>query len=502
MGETDDQVLRLRLEALKTNLEQVRDIKASVASRRKEIHDLLPVFDAQEGIQEIAELLRGTLEMCRKWAEQISHAEAVPRTVAERLHSRLKEAEQDAGTIAANADTSARIIKAMGRRWSSIPSDSFDRHIDEIFAHQAKVLIDQIDSLRNKEPSEAWQTYRTTLRGKSEDLFSEYVEFLGGLALRDTGLGGLPLTPAQPGEPEFDPDVYHMADDLIKNIYVIGGADLWHSMAIPARRDAAARTLARMIRLGFPEWTVWAVPLGAFEFGRVVVDVNNIVGSYGRKHGGVDRGMDIAMADAFATFAMGPSYAFANIHLRLEPGPDNPDSGDVGESTGDDEKRTQSPVSDPERAYVVFRMLRLMDAGEIYAQVVGELEGRWRAALRQVGADYTLSSEAEARLDKWTTYMWDFLSQKPSSVMYRPVRYEAATQWELLIDLAKPDKLAQWQLKPGEEDVRDILNVAWLQRLQEDSPAPRELAKAALKLWRRDLDGRSTRGGSPIMKGA
>jgi DNA repair ATPase RecN len=150
MGETDDQVLRLRLEALKTNLEQVRDIKASVASRRKEIHDLLPVFDAQEGIQEIAELLRGTLEMCRKWAEQISHAEAVPRTVAERLHSRLKEAEQDAGTIAANADTSARIIKAMGRRWSSIPSDSFDRHIDEIFAHQAKVLIDQIDSLRNK----------------------------------------------------------------------------------------------------------------------------------------------------------------------------------------------------------------------------------------------------------------------------------------------------------------------------------------------------------------
>src|SRR6266498_519260 len=179
MCEPDDQVLRLRLEGLKTNLEQVRGIKASVASRRKEIHDLLPVFDAQEGIQQLAQLVKDDLKVCRGWAQQVLEAESVPKSVVQRLHSRLDQAEQDASTIAEKADTSARIIKTMGHRWSGIPSESFDRHIDDIFAREAQALIDQIDSLRNKEPTEAWRTYRTTLRGKSEDLFSEYVEFLG-----------------------------------------------------------------------------------------------------------------------------------------------------------------------------------------------------------------------------------------------------------------------------------------------------------------------------------
>ncbi|HET8682811.1 MAG TPA: hypothetical protein VFM54_13220 [Micromonosporaceae bacterium] len=501
MDENEDQVLRLRLEGLKTNLEQVRDIRASVASRRKEIHDLLPVFDAQEGIQQLAQLLTADLKTCRDLTVQISGGESVPKRVVERLHTRLKEAELDAGTIAEKAHTSARIIKAMGRRWSAIPSDSFDRHIDEIFAKQAQALIDQIDSLRNKEPAEAWRTYRATLRRKSDDLFSEYVEFLGGLALRDTGLGGLPLAPADPSDPEFDPDVYHMADDLIKQIYYIGGTDLWHSMAIPARRDAAARTLARMIRLGFPEWTVWAVPLGAFEFGRVVVDVNSIVKSYGHKHGGADRGLEIALADAFATFTMGPSHAFASIVLRLEPGPGWSDSDDAGEPRGEDDERTQAPVSDAERAYVLFAMLRLMDADGVYANVVSGLESIWHAALRQVDADEDLPEETEARLEKWTRHMWDFLATKASGVMYRPVRYEAATRWELLTDLARSDRIEEWQLKPGEEDVRDILNAAWLQRLREGAPAQRDLAKAALKLWRRDLEGRSIASGRPTKRG-
>jgi len=501
MCEPDEQVLRLRLEGLKTNLEQVRDIKASVASRRKEIHDLLPVFDAQEGIQQLAQLVKDDLKVCRGWAQQVLQAESVPRGVVQRLSSRLDQAEQDASSIADRAETSARIIKAMGRRWSAIPSDSFDRHIDDIFAREAQALIDQIDSLKNKEPPEAWRAYRVTLRGKSEDLFSEYVEFLGGLALRDTGLGGLPLTPADASDSDFDPDVYHMVDELIKQIYYIGGTDLWHSMAIPARRDAAARTLARMIRLGFPEWTVWAVPLGAFEFGRVVVDVNSIVQSYGHKYGGAGRGLAVALADAFATFSMGPSYAFANILMRLEPGPGAPDGNDEDQPRGWDEDRTRSPISDAERAYVLFETLRFMDADNVYTPVVGELERLWHAALRQVGANEALADDTQERLSNWTTHMWDFLTTKAPGVMYRPARFKAAATWEILTDLAKPDNLESWQLKPEEEDVRDILNAAWIQRLRESAPAQRDLAKAALRLWRRDLDGRSSSGGTPTQKG-
>ena len=55
--------------------------------------------------------------------------------------------------------------------------------------------IEKIESIDYTDLAQAWRTYREEIRDQSDALFSEYVEFLGGLALRDTGLGGLLPSP-------------------------------------------------------------------------------------------------------------------------------------------------------------------------------------------------------------------------------------------------------------------------------------------------------------------
>jgi hypothetical protein len=350
--------------------------------------------------------------------------------------------------------------------------------------------------LTAKSPTDAWIAYRTKLHGQCEELFSEYVDFLGGLALRDTGLGRLPVTATAMDEIPLEPDVYHMADELIKHIFYIGGTDLWHSMAIPARREATARTLARIIRLGFPEWTVWAVPLGAFEFGRVVVSVNNLVSAYAHEHGGADPGLDIALADAFATFSMGPSYAYASVLTRLEPAPRSVPAENPGNEPGH-----PPSLSDQERLGVILSTLRLMDPTlDVYGAIVTDLEDMWQVAAENVKAPVDVPGEG-TQVEDWTRHMWDFLREAAPLVMYKPARYEAAAAWAPLPNIAKPDKLEKWQLRPDEDDVRDILSAAWHQRIQSSAPSDRDLAEAALKLWRKDLDMRNSSGKGPVRRG-
>ena len=98
---------------------------------------------------------------------------------------------------------------------------------------------------------EAWQVERT-LFDESQQFFAEYVELLTGLALRDSG---------------FDEGISDIADRLYRNGYVG-----WFSLTIPAHKPPNTLTRSRFIHLGFPDWTPWALPLAAFDVGRLELD--------------------------------------------------------------------------------------------------------------------------------------------------------------------------------------------------------------------------------------
>ena len=75
-------------------------------------------------------------------------------------------------------------------------------------------------------------------------------ELLGGVALRDTRL---------------DDGICVLADELVTN-YRVDNRGPTPILTIPARHKTTAMTLAKTVCVGFPEWTIWALPLTAHEF--------------------------------------------------------------------------------------------------------------------------------------------------------------------------------------------------------------------------------------------
>src|ERR1041385_5440331 len=120
--------------------------------------------------------------------------------------------------------------------------DTINAHLKSL----SNMKSGEVDQLMER----AWDDYTNIVSEKNQLVFSDYFEYLGGLALRIAGL---------------DNDICRIADELMKRCGSVG-INEWSALTIPASKEAS--TLARSIRMRFPEWTIWAVPLTAHELGR------------------------------------------------------------------------------------------------------------------------------------------------------------------------------------------------------------------------------------------
>jgi hypothetical protein len=498
-------VLRMRIETIRTNLEQVMLAKDFVAGRRSDITHLTSLFEQGEGIRgAIRDALRIRLKHALDYATTIRAQNDMQTRNLEAIVDNLEQAIMSVDRIAQQAKSSEKIALTMRTRWSAFAADSFDRHVDDSFRTEASELIRTIDGIDWTDLAQAWKTYRDDVRDQSDALFSEYVDFLGGLALRDTGLGGLLPSPlAQPvddrddpdsgesagadetdaadvaDEAEYNRDVCVMADELVRQIYYIGTNDLWHSMAVPGRSLTTTRSISRMIRLGFPDWTVWAVPLAAFQFGLVVVDENGLVEKYPGPATESPSDLRVALADAFATFALGPAYALASILIKLEPTP----MSHPGEPLhGQGLEAGHEALSDTERVQTILATLSYMDNESIFADVILHLDEWWAASIRLNGVAPETAPASPERVTAWCTYMHEFLRTHGGKVRFSPERWRVATDWEPLVELASTNATPGGA--PEFQTVRDLLSAAWYQRLRSPEQS-RSLAIAALSLWRR-----------------
>jgi hypothetical protein len=83
----------------------------------------------------------------------------------------------------------------------------------------------------------------------------------------------------------------------------------WDSVAVPSRREGNGRGPAGVLRIGFPEWTLWALPLVQHEIGLVALRT-------GRTAADPDA-LAVRRADAAAALITGPAYAYAMFAFRL-----------------------------------------------------------------------------------------------------------------------------------------------------------------------------------------
>ncbi|HEX6209074.1 MAG TPA: hypothetical protein VF058_12050 [Actinomycetota bacterium] len=453
MTEPDAFMLKTRLDNLRRNLEDVEHVVKSVGEQRSVFHGLLPLPRTVRGaLAEVGSRVDLILGALRR--EDMTTAEQE----IERLGARVTELTVRMGEQAA-AD---EVLSEVERRFNIVQL-SDKEELGSVLVDAAKDQKEKLAEVEKRVRSaeekaaqgkgeeanqlldEAWNTYATQLSASTDRLFSEYVDFLGGLALRDSG---------------FDRGICSIADELIRQAPKIGGG--WSSLTIPAHHEALNMTLARIIRLGFPEWTVWTLPLTAHELGHV------LVAETGDAFADVedDRTAQVCLADAYGTLVMGPAYACAAMLIRLNP---------LTAFHPEDDRLTAK------RAETVLRTLDHMNAWDEvdppYAQVRQGLEAAWAEGTGHAEPSGELGAEELETLEAWIERMSGWLGS------YRALpgeHWPRIKRWAQALGTEKQDEI---ELQNDDEH-RFVLNAAWQARL--DHPEQTEhIARDALALWRR-----------------
>jgi hypothetical protein len=348
------------------------------------------------------------------------------------------------------------------------------------------------DRERGEELQKAWRKYGRAY-DESQKIFHECLEILVGLALRDKLLD----------------EVCHIADELIKESATMSLGS--NSLAVPAADEALDKTLARIVRVRFPDWSVWTLPSVVHEYAHVLIDENEGLRDFIAANAAallaqdekLQQAYDVAgdedqelikrratyplrvlVADAFATYALGPAYASAAILLRLDPL--------VAGRTGGRPAHTR-------RAHVILTILDYIDGKQPrrpYKQTHDELDAQWRSLVAVAGVELPAAeagSIEQLAADLGPTL--DTLFEIPDVGMPYPFLLEEGFQGTTETGWSVAERWAnQWGVEIGnaaggpieltvpevadKSKLRDVINAAWLSVL--DLPDRRdEIAKVA-----------------------
>ncbi|MCZ2077595.1 MAG: hypothetical protein HUU41_11105 [Bryobacteraceae bacterium] len=357
---------------------------------------------------------------------------------------------------------------------------------------QAELNLAAADASGEPHLAAAWQMYNQSLE-KSQELLGQWLELIGGIALRDK---------------QFDCNVCDLADELIRTCCddtigpTIKAPDLF--VTVPAQQDAVSKTWFRMIRLRFPHWTVWHLPLTAAEFGYVLFDewddlsefLDEQVKLWGRtgnkqkpapktgsKRRNIRSHMRKLIADGFAALTMGPAYAYSAFYLNFSAG----------------HAETEDSPSDAARAFVVLRMIDLMNQHESekpYREHIERLDEKWKASCKFAEGQERQTELEEGKLNSLCRAVWNFLNDQFRFTGRYP--YLNGDQgWNTAQRIRRYLENPQQYPMPftSSTRLRDVLNAGWLRRIEipagtEHDFQVKQLAKAIMHLCRHIVDQR------------
>jgi hypothetical protein len=275
-------------------------------------------------------------------------------------------------------------------------------------------------------------------------VFFEYVDLLRGVALRSIGLHD---------DTGRISDVFLLADAL-PQLWGTFADWTWQSLAVPSRIEQNESTQASVLRIGFPEWTVWALPLLQHEFGHVVIEKHKA------KLPVASPTEATILADALAGLVTGPAYACAELLMRL-----NPTEADDG---GIETLRSATILAALERS------AELAQDAELKA-LAGQLGEEWGDALLSVGRNPAAVDAAKASPDvqdvidtaaDFLRMEWTGEAPKPP---YWAEKWASIKQWSQLL---REDRGAEMEVETVDRGNGDrpvalafLLNAAWLARL-------------------------------------
>jgi len=397
-------------------------------------------------------------------------AETIRRsTLTAQISALTLEMEQLSQTMAALGRISPGMEKAAGQRFA-----------DSIATRQSELGRLALSVNAEGPRPKFWADFRQT-RQHCATLAREYLAFaLGGFARQANLDGGL----------------LRIADALLAELSERVKVS-WDPLTVLAETEWYGEE-AQIIRLRFPETSIWNLPVAAHEFGhfagpRLTVRADNgrvweltyPVSAILRRE--ADRGsvhwsrMHEFFADAFAVFLTGPAYACTSLLLRFDPA--------VPDSDG------PTHPGHAKRAYLMGQMLEKMDqagATTSYVGVLRQLRERWRASVTEAGAldgrtAAELEAKAAAEAEPTAEEIWALLQETIPTQRYRGMPAAQAI---------KPALLGGPTAQPGAAlTLADALNAAWLCRLDhwdDDRDVTATVAARALELCHRIADRKAS----------
>jgi hypothetical protein len=459
-------VLRARLAMLDQSLGDVVDVLASIDRAHSGIQKLAAVFKPT-GPQNDFAVSNGMLDTAMA---EVADLNGVSDDDRKRILETLARAKQKVSDAAEQVfSVGAReTVRNLVDRYTYASSKDLNDTINDFLVSEAKEYRVRIAGIQRSIDGEgvtaeavsaAWQSYFAELPNLRK-LFAEYVDFLAGVALRDAG---------------YDDGICAMADEMVRAYAHVRDLS-WKSVTIPNREELWDATLARVVRLGFPEWSLWTIPLSAFVWASIVIScetkTNQFIEGLPKAQRQVSR---VLLADAIATATMGPAYACALLILRLDP------------ANGSGSQRALARM----RAETVLETLRYM-SGETndraYDGVERELREHWEHVIAQLPPSGNGSPRPPAPAIAT-------LAAKGAERSYGE-RMEDG-DWGRVADWAQRlNGISALESAPVQafDTPQHVLNAAWLARLNNPHADLADVEERATKLWSRVKAASTQRG--------
>jgi hypothetical protein len=388
--------------------------------------------------------------------ERFRRGPSVPVGVPDELKRLSDQLLKIEGLIEDSADDetmealgTARTLVRSVRRTLVPPTTSSSDHPDVLpeghdlnddVVRKAMESVTRLDELRTdigvKSSAELWERYHQ-IEMDCQKLFYEYVDLVRGVALRSSGL---------------DHDLCRIADELVRSV-----SRKWRSITIPSRLEKMQPTSGRIIRIGFPEWTVWNVPLAVHEYGYVFTEVVPELRHLRDPEQPDDRmRLESLMADAFAALTVGPAYGCAAVLTRLDAGA--PARG---------EHMAEQVI---QRASMIVAALEAGNPPEEAAGMVERLRDEWIAAVMGAGYDGDPLAAHPREQELMTEVNKQCIGLR---LPYDHWSDFVATAAEKLRASSAPDAEPAKIERIADVDLRHLVNAAWLCRVPPSQVADR-----------------------------
>lgn len=311
------------------------------------------------------------------------------------------------------------------------------------------------------------------LKRKFAPIFEESLAFVEGLLARQAGIDG---------------GLCDIADALLRDLdFQVADLGWWGTTVLA--KDEFFQDLVSIIRLRFPETSIWNLPVAAHEFGHFVVQEieeapdgryteyldrfgSLFVAESNGARSGPPRYLHEYYADLFATYALGPAYAYTCLLLRFDPV-----KADID---GDTHPRASM------RAHLILTMLEQMNAA-------GRPAGAWTGLIKNLRAWWQANLAAakphRASPSEDMMFLLESLAEELHTRLLQRLPNVRYNGW------ACANRLRAALLPGGASrslerntTLADVLNAAWLCRINTQNNAFDEIDAIGEEARRRCLE--------------